>query len=207
MDYERQPFMDIPSPGAPAAGEKEDIFAEKSRAAWHSREVAVPRCDFSSGKAALTPVSGGFRAVSLWRRSVYGMSLGEIKEAPDMPAFCARHLSALVSSVIGKCLSPDEFAIVSPPKRRHPGRENFASRMCALVAAELGLEYVDDFAICRSRQRIGAQFSIGACVPRQKNIIVLDDIITTGSTLAAMHRLLQSIPRNGIYFAAILNKK
>lgn len=124
-----------------------------------------------------------------------------------MPDFFANNLSKLIRSVIGRYPDPAQFVIVSPPKRRHPGKENFASRMCAAIAEIIGIPYIDDFALCRTRERVNATFSLGAQVPPQKNIIVIDDIVTTGSTLIAMDRLIQSIGRNAMFFAGILNRK
>lgn len=124
-----------------------------------------------------------------------------------MSRFFAVNMAKLISSVIGSSLNPDQFIIVSPPKRRHPGEQNFASRMCGQIAQLLKINYLDDFALCRTRQRVDPYFYLGGPVPDQSNIIVIDDIITTGSTLIAMHSLIKSIGKNPIFFAAILNRR
>lgn len=222
MTWTRSPYIDLPGPGSPEPSTLNpehstlntqpsgDIFAEKSRAAWGSSQAPEPRCDFSPGHVACPTVTSSVRALTLWRRSLYGLTLSEMKARPEMPGFFARNMAPLIRAFLGPSLSPFEFAVVSPPKRRHPGRENFASRMCALIAQELSLPYIDDFAICHSRKRVDAEFSLGIPperMPRQRNIIVIDDILTTGSTLMAMHSLILSTGRNPILLCAVLNRK
>lgn len=167
---------------------------------------AAPRCDFSPGKRAISSLSPYTCAISLWRRSTFGMTLEQIKETRDMPEFFANNIAPLISSVVGLSLDPEQFVIVAPPKRRHPGKENFASRMALMISHRLGIPFIDDFAVCRTRKRIDPEFHINAPLPEQKNIIVVDDILTTGSTLQAMSRLIAGAGRNAIFFAGILNK-
>lgn len=193
--------LSTPHPGN--AGD-EDIFAEKKRKSWHEDNADLARCDFQPGKAALS-LRGDFRAITLWRRSVKGATLSEIKESQEMIPFFIEHLSNLVSSVIGSSLLPEHFAIVAPPKRRHKVR-NFASMVASGIADRLGINFHDDFATCKSRQRINPEF-FAEFVPPEHNIIVVDDFITTGSTLIAMYDLLKSIGKNPIIFAGVLNKK
>ena len=43
-------------------------------------------------------------------------------------------------------------------------------------------------------------------LPKESNIIVFDDFVTTGMTLAGMKKLLSSLGKNGVYFSCINNK-
>ncbi|MDE6237824.1 MAG: phosphoribosyltransferase [Muribaculaceae bacterium] len=189
---------------SPESDGEKDIFTEKKRKAWHEDNADLARCDFQPGKAALS-LRGDFRAITLWRRSVKGATLSEIKESEQMIPFFIEHLSFLISSVIGSSLLREHFAIVAPPKRRHKER-NFASMVAQGIAERLGINFHEDFATCKSRERINPEF-FAEFMPPEHNIIVVNDFITTGSTLIAMYNLLTSIGKNPIIFAGVLNKK
>lgn len=182
-----------------------DIFAQQKRKAWNEDSTDLARCDFQPGRASLMLRDGSFRSISLWRRSVKGMSLTEIKASDDMIPFFVGHMSQFIASVLGDKLCKEHFAIVAPPKRRHK-RRNFASIVANGIAQNLGINFYDNFAQCKSRQRVNAVFTADF-VPKEHNIIVFDDFVTTGSTLIAMKNLLDSLNRNSIFFTGVLNKK
>ena len=174
------------------------------RKAWRADATDLARCDFTPGRAQMI-LRGSFRSISLWRRSTKGMTLAQIKEAPDMVPYFIDNMAGFITTVIGESLSPEHFCIVAPPKRRHKIR-NFASTVAQGIAAELGIPFHDDFAQCRNRQRVGAIFT-AQFTPPQHNVIVFDDFVTSGSTLTSMKQLLDSLGKNSIFFTAILNKK
>lgn len=211
MTWQRSRFITIdptsPEPPPTDAGQYGDILASKSRTPWGHGTQPEPRCDFSPGHVTLTPITGGARVATLWRRSPYGRTLSEIKTSDQMLSFMAPKISEFISSIIGPSPHPESYIIVSPPKRRHPGKQNFASRLCSLVAQHLRLTYIDDFATCRTRARINPEFTIAVPLPPQPAIIVIDDILTTGSTLTAMHAIITAAGKSPILIAAILNRK
>ena len=43
-------------------------------------------------------------------------------------------------------------------------------------------------------------------VPVEKNVIVFDDFVTTGSTILAMKNMLHSLGKNPVFFCGINNK-
>ena len=43
-------------------------------------------------------------------------------------------------------------------------------------------------------------------LPKEANLIVLDDFVTTGQTLASMRRLLEEHGKNLVFFTGINNK-
>ena len=73
------------------------------------------------------------------------------------------------------------------------------------IAAALQIPFYFDCAHCRNRQRVGAIFDPNN-IPREDNVIVFDDFVTTGSTLQAMKNLLQEQGKNPVFFCGINNK-
>ena len=109
-----------------------------------------------------------------------------------------------LASVLGSFLSPDDFAVVTTPKRRHKER-NFATLIAMRIAEQLGLPFFEDCAFAPSKHRVGTVFTANN-IPPQRNIIVFDDFVTTGQTLVSMQNLLVSLGKNCTFFAGINNK-
>lgn len=185
------------------AGSK-DIFEEKSRKAWSHIE---PRCDFSPNKVRISFRNKKFGIISLWKRSVYGRTLTEIKEDPGMVPVFVDGMVALIRKMIGENLSTADWCIVTSPKRRHKVR-NFASQIADGIAKVFNIRFYEDLALCNSRQRVEAEFFLNKDVgcPSEKNVIVFDDFVTTGSTMTAMRNLLFPLGYNLLFFTGISNK-
>lgn len=178
--------------------QKQGIFDDQ-RKAWDNTIEA--RCDFS------THISMQHRAGvyfhSIWKKTPYGRTLTDIKSDPDMVGFFADHLSSFILDVIGSA-NKSSWSICTSPKRRHT-ENNFATRIAYLIADRIGVTMVEDVAFARSRQRINAVFDLGN-LPETENVIVIDDFVTTGSTLRAMQDLLHEHNKNTLFFAGINNK-
>ncbi len=185
------------------AKETKDLFEEKKRAAWKQVQTAEARCDFSPNRMRITN-RGGVFFISLWKKSIYGRTLTDIKGDEEMIPLFADNIAKLIQSVMGPFLSSEDYAIVTTPKRRHKVR-NFASMICEQLAAHLGLPFYEDCAFAPSKHRVGTVFSANN-IPPHKNIIVFDDFVTTGQTLVSMLNLLLEHRKNCIFFAGINNK-
>lgn len=180
-----------------------DLFAEQKRAAWKQVQVAEARCDFSPNRMRITN-RGGVFFITLWKKSVYGRTLTDIKGDDAMVGYFADNIAPLIRSVLGSFLSPDDWAIVTTPKRRHKER-NFASMISERIAELLGLPFFEDCAHAPSKHRVGTVFTANN-IPPHRNIIVFDDFVTTGQTLVSMQNLLKSHGKNCVFFAGINNK-
>lgn len=200
-----------------------DPFAEKKRAAWKDVSKAEARCDFAPNKWRLN--SRGVFFFSLWKASIYGRTLSEIKGDLSMPHFFAENIydfitrffnfsasSANSGSSVSRAKvnqgSPvsnfDGWNLITPPPRRHVD-ENFAVRTARILSEMAGIEFVENTARTKNRQRVNAEFELLA-LPKANNIICFDDIVTTGSTFQAMKRLLDPYSKNIIFVSAINNK-
>lgn len=185
------------SENAPAG---KDIFSVKSRKAWDKSEEA--RCDFQYHLRLTRRASTNF--ITIWQKSVFGRTLTNIKSDDSMVPFFIENLVPVIHEMIGFHLANGSWALVTTPMRRHKER-NFASRIAEGLAAELGIPFYFDCAHCRSKQRIGAVFDANN-IPREGNVIVFDDFVTTGSTLQSMKNLLLKERKNPIFICGINNK-
>ena len=201
------PSLDVPDLDAsfvPSAQSK-DLFAEKKRAAWKDEQQAEARCDFAPNKVRISYRNPAFGIISLWKKSVYGRTLTDIKSDPDMVEKFAEGMNTLIRQILGHSLATGDWAIVTSPKRRHKVR-NFASLISARLADLLGIPFYEDVAECHSKHRVGAVFTFGKQPPTEHNIIVFDDFVTTGATMISMRELLLPLGKNLVFFTGINNK-
>ncbi|MCR5818483.1 MAG: phosphoribosyltransferase [Prevotella sp.] len=176
------------------------LFGEKKRKAWD--KTLETRCDFQR-KVHMTS-RAGCCFFSLWQKSVMGRTLTEIKSDEKEIDHFAKEVSWLVGHVIGSFLREGGWCIVTTPKRRHLTK-NFATLVAEEMGHILGIPFYEDVATCKTKQRINAVFNL-QFLPPEKNIILFDDFVTTGSTLKAMSNLLMDNERNVVMFTGINNK-
>ena len=179
---------------------QKDLFAVNKRKSWDKTVEA--RCDFTY-KLSLTRRSD-VDFISIWKKSIYGRTLTDIKGDPDMVTFFAENITPVISETLGYHLADGSWAICTSPKRRHR-EKNFATLISERIAASLGIPFYEDVALCHSKQRVNAVFEANN-IPRESNIIVFDDFVTTGMTLAGMKKLLSSLGKNVVFFSCINNK-
>ena len=201
------PSLDVPDLDASSFSrdESKDLFAEKKRAAWKDVQQAEARCDFAPNKVRISYRNPSFGIISLWKKSLYGRTLTDIKSDPDMIEKFAEGMNTLIRQILGHSLATGDWCIVTSPKRRHKVR-NFASLISARLAQLLGIPFYEDIAECHSKHRVGAVFTFGKEPPTESNIIVFDDFVTTGATMISMKNLLEPLGKNLVFFTGINNK-
>lgn len=177
-----------------------DLFAVNKRKSWDKTVEA--RCDFTY-KLNLTRRSD-VDFISIWKKSVYGRTLTDIKSDPSMVGFFAKSITPVISETLGYHLSNGSWAVCTSPKRRHR-EKNFATLISERIAASLGIPFYEDVALCYTKQRVNAVFEPNN-IPQESNIIVFDDFVTTGMTLAGMKNLLSSLKKNVVFYSCINNK-
>lgn len=133
-----------------------------------------------------------------------GRTLTEIKQDEAEITHFAEAISGMIVELLGDNLAQADWAIITTPKRRHKVR-NFASLICMEIHKRLQIPFIEDVAICKSKERINAVFDLNA-LPNQTNLIVFDDFVTTGSTLKSMNQLLKPHNKNLLFIAGINNK-
>lgn len=130
--------------------------------------------------------------------------LAEIKADDDCIPLFANRIASVIGAVLGANLRSGGYALVTTPRRRHKQR-NFACLVTAAIAQSLQLPYYEDVAFARSKQRVAVDFDLGY-LPPENNLIVIDDFVTTGSTLGAMNRLLAPLGKNLTFFVGVDNQ-
>lgn len=163
------------------------------------------RCDFAPNKVRISYLNPALGIISLWKKSVYGRTLTDIKADPDMVEKFAEGMNTLIRQILGHSLASGDWAIVTSPKRRHKVR-NFASLISTRLAELLGIPFYEDFAECHSKHRVGAVFTFGKEPPKERNLIVFDDFVTSGATMISMRELLMPLGYNLVFFTGISNK-
>lgn len=201
------PSLDVPDLDASSFSrdESKDLFAEKKRAAWKDVQQAEARCDFAPNKVRISYRNPSFGIISLWKKSLYGRTLTDIKSDDAMVGKFAEGMNTLIRQILGHSLASGDWCIVTSPKRRHKTR-NFASLIAAQIGSLLGIPFYEDIAECHSKHRVGAVFTFGAEPPKERNIIVFDDFVTTGATMISMKNLLEPLGYNLVFFTGINNK-
>lgn len=201
------PSLDVPDLDAsfvsPALAKY--LFAEKKRAAWKDVQQAEARCDFAPNKVLISYRNPQFSIISLWKKSVYGRTLTDIKSDPDMVEKFAEGMNTLIRQSLGHSHATGDWAIVTSPKRRHKVR-NFASLISARLAELIGIPFYEDVAECHSKHRVGAVFTFGKEPPKERNLIVFDDFVTSGATMISTRELLFPLGKNLVFFTGINNK-
>ena len=177
-----------------------DLFAVQKRKSWDKSQEA--RCDFNY-KLRLTRRSN-VNFISIWQKSILGRTLTDIKSDPEMVAFFADSICPVIREMVGYNLSLGQWCVVTSPKRRHK-EKNFASLISERLGQMLEIPFYEDVAFCHTKQRVNAVFELNV-LPKEPNVIVYDDFVTTGSTLASMKRLLQPLGKNLVFFTGVNNK-
>lgn len=177
-----------------------NIFEDKKRKSWNKDELA--RCNFEYKLHICRRSEVCF--VSIWKKSIMGKSLVEIKSDDSEVEHFAKSLCPVIKETLGCNLSKGDWCICTTPKRRHKVK-NFATLIAERMGEILGIPFYEDVALCHSRHRVNAEFTLNL-LPKETNVIVFDDFVTTGQTLLSMKKLLQPLGKNLAWFSGIDNK-
>lgn len=162
-----------------ASDSKESVCDMVENIAWH------PKRDFSF--------------ISCFKQSEEGFPLSVIKSNFDN----VRLFSESATNVIRRALGMrniSDWAIITTPKRRHK-EMNFAESCIVDIAKKIGIHCYLDAISAKNRQRINPQFKLEVDI-KEHNIIVFDDILTTGATLDGVNKLF---PDKNCFFVVGIN--
>lgn len=161
---------------------------EKKRAGWNSASNSQESvCDLKD--CIGWHPKRDFSFISCFKKSEQGYPLSTIKADFSNVGLFADAALNVIRRVIGLHHN-DDWALLTTPKRRHK-ETNFAESVCLVIAEKLGIPFYRDAITAKTRQRINPQFTLNVDI-QEHNIIVFDDILTTGATLDAVNKLLPS---------------
>lgn len=158
-----------------------------------------PFCDLEDHLSVHRRTWGIF--VSTFRRTPSGIPMSQIKCSYNIGLFALK--AEVIIRGLLRMVDTKGWCIITAPKRRHK-EGHFASEVCKVISKDIGIPFYEDIIICKNRDRYAPKFSIDGNI-EERNIIIYDDIITTGITIQSMITLLKD--RNLFVVAGVNNKK
>ncbi len=155
----------------------------RRRSSWRTAER---RCGLK--KKVTLRTKCGFGYTSFFSTGREGRTLEEIKGDPgNIPVF-ADNLADYLLQAYG-VLEGNGWCLCTTPRRRHREGVHFSTEICRLAARQLGIPFHEDTVTAGNRGRIEPEFTL-AGVPPEDNVILYDDILTTGITVRETRGLL-----------------
>ena len=179
----------------PTLDEQEEVRKRKS---WKSERQAGESVSDLKSQPQMYTRHGRFLVAS-FRKTEKGIPMSECK-TEDMVQYFARHAIELIQGVM-ELGTREGWALITTPRRRHK-TWNFADEVCKRIEESTGLRYIPDVAEAKNRHRINPELKLVKQVD-EKNVIIYDDILTTGSTVGALTNLLEG--KNVIVIIGINN--
>ena len=183
----------------PQEGEPQETDTEiRKRKSWKSERQAGESVSDLKAQPQMYQRHGRFFVAS-FRKTEKGVPMSECKQA-DMVPYFAEQAVKLMQGIM-QLGETEGWALVTTPRRRHKAW-NFADEVCKQIEQRTGLRYIPDVAEAKNRHRINPELRILKQVD-EKNVVIYDDILTTGSTVQAMRELLEG--KNVIVIIGINN--
>ena len=117
----------------------------------------------------------------------------------------AFNLADYLERSLGDNLARNRWCICTTPRRRHQTGFHFATEICKLAEEELGIPFYEDVVLTKNRSRIEPEFVLNRD-PVEPNVILFDDIITTGITIRETRQLLLEKGHTVLVVVAIRNQ-
>lgn len=139
--------------------------------------------------------------VTLFRaREKKGSNLEDFKRDQLNAQKLATHAADFIRSFYPM---PTDTCILTTPRRSHAAKNgfHFASELCKFASEILGLPFHEGAFEARTKQKIEPDIKLTREIP-QSTVILLDDIVTTGSTILACRRLL---PTKNVFAISMIN--
>ncbi|MBR1578884.1 MAG: ParB N-terminal domain-containing protein [Selenomonadaceae bacterium] len=157
---------------------------EKRRMSW-SRTALF--CDLQQHIALSS--HAGFFCTTLFKTGKHGVPIELIKQDPSKAAMIADNLCDYLEQTLGHNLRAGGWCIVTAPRRRHKDGFHFSSEVCRVASSILHITFYPDAFLAKNRARVHPSFEL-TTNPLEPNVLLFDDIITTGQTIRTCRQLL-----------------
>ena len=174
---------------------EDDLAKRKS---WGEEKETAP-CNLEDARTARKCAAGYYL-------SCYGTDGGDLTDlkTPENVESMSNAAWNAIKSALGDNLCKCNWCIVTTPKRRHSTGFHFATEVCKNLSAKFEIPFYDGAMSCKNKHRIGAVFTIEQQFD-EKNVILYDDIITTGETLRAAKQALIDIEKTVFIIVSVDN--
>lgn len=156
----------------------------KRRKSW---AVTEKRCNLK--KKIKHHTHGGVMYTTFYEVGKEGKLLEDIKDDPGNVEPFADNLCNYLVETLGENIAKGGWCICTTPRRRHKKGFHFSTEICRNAAEKLGIPFYMDAFSADNRNRIEPDF-IMEIKPKEKNVILYDDIVTTGQTIRTVRQML-----------------
>ena len=132
---------------------------------------------------------GSFFSTCFFEVGKRGIPIAEIKENPANVPIFTDCLVDFIWHSLGNNLKAGSWCILTTPRRRHKEGLHFATEICKAAADALRLPFYEEVFTAKDRNRINPEFEMVKTF-EQHNVILFDDIISTGETIRTCRQLL-----------------
>lgn len=153
----------------------------KKRNKWEKQKV---KCDLSD-RLGLKRCNDTIYH-SLFRAGKKGIPLEEIKVPENVWMFASTATEA-ITSMLGPNLN--DWCVVTTPRRRHREGFHFATEISRTIGNKLDIPFYEETFESENNTRMDPIFNM-AKHPKERNVIIYDDVLTTGYTLQAVRQAL-----------------
>lgn len=171
----------------------------KRIAAWGTTQKF---CDLKEKPG--THMKDGYRFHGIFRTGKEGKTLEEIKAPENVPYFTETAMRYILE-LLGVNLRTSGWCVATTPRRRHRTGFHFATEICYALAENLCIPFYEDIVICGNRNRL---FPVMEQIkfPEEKNVILYDDILTTGTTMKTTREILIDAGYTVVPVVSIVNR-
>lgn len=153
----------------------------------------------------MTREKAGYFYTTFFSTGKTGRPISQLKEDERLIRPFANNLVDYLERSLGENLADGGWCICTTPRRRHKEGMHFATEICKAASADLGIPFYENVVSARNRDRIDTDFTL-VTNPAEKNVILYDDIITTGITVRETRALLMAEGHNVLPVIAIRNQ-
>ena len=133
--------------------------------------------------------NGDFNVTTFYEVGKNGKPINEIKEDKNNVPIFADNLCDYLDRTLGLNIANGNWCILTTPPRRHKTGFHFSTEICRVTSEKLNLPFYEHAFEANNRRRIFPDFTM-ITTPKEDNVILYDDIITTGQTIRYCRNLL-----------------